>query len=33
MREGKYKEEMFKDLTGKTLPELDEEWRATLLRK
>jgi hypothetical protein len=30
MREGKYKEEMFKDSTGKTLPELDEEWRATL---
>jgi hypothetical protein len=30
MREGKYKPEMFKDLTGKTLDELDEEWRATL---
>lgn len=30
MREGTYKEEMFKELTGKTLPELDEEWRASL---
>ncbi len=30
MREGTYKEEMFKDLTGKTVQELDEEWRATL---
>ena len=30
MREGKYKEEIFKESTGKTLPELDEEWRATL---
>ena len=30
MREGAYKEEMFKELTGKTLPELDEEWRASL---
>ena len=27
---GTYKEEMFKDMTGKTLPELDEEWRASL---
>ena len=33
MREGAYKEEMFKELTGKTLPELDEEWRATLKKK
>src|SRR6185437_15096026 len=32
MREGQYKEEIFKDLTGKSLPELDEEWRATLIR-
>jgi hypothetical protein len=30
MREGQYKEDVFKELTGKTLPELDEEWRATL---
>ncbi len=32
MREGKYKEEVFKDLTGKTVKELDEEWRASLTR-
>jgi hypothetical protein len=32
MREGKYKEALFKEMTGKTLPELDEEWRATLKR-
>lgn len=32
MREGKYKEDAFKDMTGKTRPELDEEWRATLKR-
>ena len=30
MREGKYKEELFKELTGKTVQELDEEWRAAL---
>ncbi len=30
MREGTYKDELFTDLTGKTLAELDEEWRATL---
>lgn len=30
MREGTYKEELFKDLTGKTVQELDEEWRASL---
>jgi hypothetical protein len=30
MREGQYKEDVFKELTGKTLPELDDEWRATL---
>ena len=30
MREGRYKEEMWKDFTGKTLLELDEEWRASL---
>jgi hypothetical protein len=32
MRESQYKEDVFKELTGKTLPELDEEWRATLRR-
>ena len=30
MREGEYKEEAFKTLTGKTVEELDKEWRATL---
>jgi hypothetical protein len=30
MREGRYDEAIFKDRTGKALPELDEEWRATL---
>jgi Peptidase of plants and bacteria len=30
MREGKYKEEVFKDLTGKTVQELDEDWRTSL---
>jgi hypothetical protein len=30
MREGEYKEEAFKVLTGKTVQELDEEWRASL---
>ena len=30
MREGTYKEELFKELTGKTVQELDEEWRASL---
>jgi hypothetical protein len=29
-RQGKYQDEMFKQLTGKTLPELDEEWRGSL---
>lgn len=33
MRAGKYKETVFQDLTGKTLPQLDEEWRETLARK
>jgi hypothetical protein len=32
MRDGKYKEEAFKEFTGKPLEELDEEWRATLKR-
>jgi hypothetical protein len=30
MREGEYKEEAFRMLTGKTVRELDEEWRASL---
>ena len=30
MREGNYSDDLFKDLTGKTLKELDEEWRASL---
>lgn len=30
MREGRYDESFFKERTGKTLPELDEQWRATL---
>ncbi len=30
MREGKYTEELFKGLTGKTVKELDEEWRMSL---
>jgi hypothetical protein len=30
LREGKYSEELFKRLTGKTVTELDEEWRASL---
>ena len=30
MREGRYKEDVFKDLTGKTVQELDEEWLASL---
>jgi hypothetical protein len=32
MREGHYQEEVFEERTGKTLPQLDEEWRATLRR-
>jgi hypothetical protein len=32
MRDGEYKDEAFKELTGKPLDELDEEWRATLKR-
>src|SRR5262249_33755659 len=28
MREGKYSDEVFKELTGKTLKELEEEWKA-----
>jgi hypothetical protein len=33
MRKGEYKDEIFKTLTGKTLKELDEEWRASLMGK
>ena len=33
MREGQYKEEVFKQLTGKTIHELDDEWRAALRRE
>src|SRR5258707_7183427 len=32
LREGDYKEEAFKQLTKKTVQELDEEWRGTLKR-
>jgi hypothetical protein len=32
MREGKYKKEMFKELTGKSLEELDAEWITALRR-
>jgi basic secretory peptidase family protein len=30
LREGKYKDDLFKEYTGKTVKELDEEWRASL---
>jgi hypothetical protein len=30
MRGGRFKEKVFKELTGKTVDELDDEWRATL---
>ena len=33
MREGKYKEELWSDLTKKTLPELGDEWKASLTKK
>ncbi len=32
LREGKYDEDLFRQITGKTVQELDEEWRATLRR-
>jgi hypothetical protein len=32
MRTGEYGEESFKELTGKTLDQLDDEWRATLTK-
>jgi hypothetical protein len=31
-RRGEYRDEIFHQLTGKTLPELDEEWRSSLRR-
>ena len=31
MRQGQYKDELFRELTGKTHAELDEEWRETLV--
>lgn len=33
MREGKYTEDVWVNMTGKTAPELDEEWRATLVKR
>jgi RNA polymerase sigma factor (sigma-70 family) len=30
VRAGEYKDEVFKELTGKTLPQLNEEWRSSL---
>ncbi len=33
MREGKYKEEIWKDLTGKTLQELGEEWKTAITKE
>ena len=30
MREGKYKEEIWKELTGKTVEELGQEWKRSL---
>jgi hypothetical protein len=32
LREGRHDEDLFRQLTGKTVRELDEEWRATLRR-
>jgi hypothetical protein len=32
MRAGKYRDEVFQELTGKTLQQLDDEWRASLPR-
>lgn len=32
MREGRYKDDVFRELTGKSLGELDKEWRASLRR-
>lgn len=33
MREGRYSDDAFRELTGKDLKELDEEWRATLPKR
>jgi hypothetical protein len=33
MREGEYKEEIWKTLTKKTVQELGEEWKASLAKK
>ncbi|MDB5294982.1 MAG: Plant Basic Secretory Protein [Phycisphaerales bacterium] len=33
VRSGKYADDLWKDLTGKTLPELDAEWKASLAKK
>ena len=33
MREGEYRESAFKTLTGKTVQDLDKEWRASLARR
>jgi hypothetical protein len=33
MREGKYTEDVWVNLCGKTTQELDEEWRATLVKR
>ena len=33
MREGRYTDEAFQELTGKDLKQLDEEWRASLPRR
>jgi len=30
LRDGKYKEEVFKELTGKTVQELGDEWKTSL---
>jgi hypothetical protein len=32
MREGKYKEELWKDITGKGLEELAQMWKASLAK-
>jgi hypothetical protein len=32
MREGKYKEDVWKEITGKTIEELNQEWRKSLVR-
>ncbi len=33
LRDGRYDDDLFRQLTGKTVRELDEEWRATLRRR